>query len=74
MEQQKIKLNYKDIIIVEDFDEAEQFRYEDNNQPVEILTPVGYEVNEGQSVTLKCFDGIYYKEDGYDDCGISNRI
>ena len=69
-----MKLNYKDIIIVEDTDEAAQFRYADNDQPVEVLTPVGYEINEGQRVTLKCFDGIYYKEDEYDDYDVSNRI
>lgn len=35
--------NYKDIYVVEDFDEAEQFRYEHNDQVVEVGTPVAYD-------------------------------
>ena len=50
-------MNYEDIFVVEDFDEAEQFRYEHNDQPVEVGTAVGY---ENQSGALVCFDGIYY--------------
>lgn len=50
-------MNYEDIFVVEDFDEAEQFRYEHNDQPVEVCTAVGY---ENQSGALVCFDGIYY--------------
>ena len=72
-------MNYKDIHVVEDFDEAEQFRYEHNNQPVEIGTAVAYDrpfagiPGEGRrqmldkqdmSVTqLVCFDGIYFQSD-----------
>lgn len=74
MEQQKMKLNYKDIIIVEDLDEAEQFRYEDNDQPVEVFTPVGYEITAGGNVTIECFDGIYYTEDEHDDRTNSYRV
>ena len=69
-----MKLNYKDIIIVEDLDEAEQFRYEENDQPVEVFTPVGYEINDGYNVTIKCFDGIYYTEDQHHDISISYRV
>ena len=32
-----------DIYIVEDFDEAQQFRYVSNDQPVEVGTAVGYD-------------------------------
>lgn len=35
--------NYKDIYVVEDFEEAEQFRYEHNDETVEIGTPVAYD-------------------------------
>jgi hypothetical protein len=70
-------MNYKDIIVVEDFEEAEQFRYEHNDEPVEVGTSVGcdqYVTNwpQGKSmkaengsrigVILKCFDGIYFQE------------
>ena len=36
-------MNYQDVFVVEDFDEAEQFRYEHNDQPVEVGTPVAYD-------------------------------
>lgn len=36
-------LNYKNVYVVEDFDEAEQFRYEHNDQTVEVGTPVGFD-------------------------------
>ncbi len=32
-----------DIYVVEDFEEAEQFRYEHNDQPVEVGTAVAYD-------------------------------
>lgn len=32
-----------DIYVVEDFDEAQQFRYEHNDEPVEVGTAVGYD-------------------------------
>lgn len=73
MEQQAMKLNYKDIITVDDYDEAQQFRYDDNDRTVEVGTPVGYEITVGGNVTLKCFDGIYFEsEDSYDDGYNSN--
>ena len=56
MEQQK--MNYQDIHVVEDFDEASQFRYEHNNQPVEVGTAVGF---DDADQNLICFDGIYYQ-------------
>ncbi len=49
-------MNYRDIYVVDDFDEAEQFRYDHNEQTVEIGTAVGYEGTEG----LVCFEGIYF--------------
>ena len=36
-------MNYKDIYVVESFEEAEQFRYEHNDQVVEVGTPVAYD-------------------------------
>lgn len=72
MEQQKMKLHYKDIIVVETFEEAEEFRYEDTDEPVEVGTPVAYEsfkrgaVFNGHpnrpvedQIVMTCFDGIY---------------
>lgn len=37
------EMNYLDVFVVEDFDEAEQFRYEHNDQPVEVGTAVAYD-------------------------------
>ena len=57
-------MSYKDIVVVEDFEEAEQFRYVHNDEPVEICTPVGYDgVDINGEFGLICFDGIYFKED-----------
>ena len=53
-------MNYTEIYIVESFDEAEQFRYEHNDQVVEVGTAVGYESRTGD---LVCFDGIYYQSE-----------
>lgn len=61
-------MNYQDIYVVEDFDEAEQFRYEHNNQTVEVGTAVAYDKlfesipgdKEGMTQMI-CFDGIYYQ-------------
>ena len=36
-------MKYSDIYVVEDFEEAEQFRYEHNDEPVEVGTAVGYD-------------------------------
>ena len=37
------EMKYLDVFVVEDFDEAEQFRYEHNDQPVEVGTAVAYD-------------------------------
>lgn len=36
-------MNYTDIHVVDTFEEAEQFRYEHNDQVVEVGTPVAYD-------------------------------
>lgn len=55
-----MKLSYKDIHVVESFEEAEQFRYEDTDEPVEIGTPVGYDDmwSSEESVKFILFTGI----------------
>ena len=69
-------MNYQDIVVVEDFEEAEQFRFESNDEPVEVGTPVGFEsivrgpVGNGHlqrgrgevQILMTCFDGIYFIE------------
>lgn len=63
----KQTLNYKNIHVVEDFDEAEQFRYTETNETVEVGTPVGFdsEMFDGSlQVQFILFDGIYYDPDG----------
>ncbi len=68
MEQRRL-MNYKDIYVVEDFEEAEQFRYEHNNEPVEVGTAVAYDVHRdngqpgGIEIVLTCFDGINFQSD-----------
>ena len=57
-------MNYQDIYVVEDFDEAEQFKYTDTGQSVEVGTAVGYDEWQGDTCVLKCYDGIYYDPDG----------
>jgi len=57
------EMNYQDIYIVEDHDEAEQFRYEHNNEPVEVGTPVAYERVSKEESQMICFEGIYFQED-----------
>lgn len=36
-------MNSTDVYVVEDFDEAQQFRYVHNDQPVEVGTAVAYD-------------------------------
>jgi hypothetical protein len=36
-------MRYTDIVVVQDFEEAEQFRYEHNDETVEVGTAVGYD-------------------------------
>ena len=57
-------LNAHDIHVVEDFDEACQFKYTHNDQMVEVGTPVGFDGLDGAQFIL--FDGIYYDPDGQD--------
>lgn len=63
--------HYTEIYIVEDFDEAQQFKYEHNDEAVEIGTPVGIDkpvVDENSNlvgIDLDCFTGIYYSP-GYE--------
>lgn len=66
----KFSIKYQDVHVVDTFDEAEQFRYEHNNEPVEVGTAVGRDIekrcmqtNNLISVDLHCFNGIYYQDD-----------
>ena len=36
-------MKHDDIFVVDDFEEAEQFRYEHNDEPVEVGTAVAYD-------------------------------
>jgi len=67
-------MNYKDIYTVDTFEEAEQFRYEHNDQPVEVGTAVAYDrdfagmpgakpAEREPCRQLVCFEGIYYQQD-----------
>jgi len=63
-------ITYEDVHVVDNFDEAEQFRYEHNDEPVEVGTAVGYDkpkrcMSTGKmlSVDLHCFNGIYFVDD-----------
>ena len=59
-------MNYQDIHVVENFDEAEQFRYTDTNETVEVGTAVAYDEWHDDVCVMKCFAGIYYDPDGQD--------
>lgn len=68
-------MKYTDIYVIEYFEEAEDFRYEHNDKPVEIGTAVAYDKYQrggarfggepGKPVKdeyiLTCFEGIYFK-------------
>ena len=58
-------MNYQDIYVVDTFEEAEQFRYKHNDQPVEVGTAVGYDqpIMDSDKIDLVCFEGIYYEPD-----------
>lgn len=58
-----MKLNYKDIHVVEDFDEAQEFYYEHTNQPVEVGTAVAYDTHGSEESVMVCFDGIYHQSE-----------
>ena len=63
MEQKGI-MNYQDIYVVDTFEEAEQFRYKHNDQPVEVGTAVGYDKQvDNNTVDLVCFEGIYFDDE-----------
>lgn len=61
-------MRYDDIYVVDSFEEAEQFFYECNNEPVEVGTAVGYDtiktdpITKQTSVVLQCFEGIYFND------------
>ena len=58
-------MNYQDIYVVDTFEEAEQFRYKHNDQPVEVGTAVGYDqpIMNSDKIDLVCFEGIYFEPD-----------
>ena len=72
-QQMKDKLNYQNIFVVDTFEEAEQFRYEHNDEPVEIGTAVAWDRDyhgmPGEpgpielTRMLECFEGIYFQSD-----------
>lgn len=57
-------MNYQDIYVVDSFEEAEQFKYEQTGESVEVGTPVAYDKWDGITCTLTCFEGIYFSDDG----------
>lgn len=63
--EQKITMDYQDIHVVDTFEEAQEFRYEHNDQPVEVGTAVGYDKPQSESgaIDLICFDGIYFTQE-----------
>jgi hypothetical protein len=63
-------MTYEDVHVVDTFEEAEQFRYEHNDEPVEVGTAVGYDklkwcshTGKVLSVDLCCFKGVYFADD-----------
>lgn len=68
-------MKHDDVYVVMSFEEAEQFRYEHNNKPVEIGTAVAYDrpfvgmpgsrhsLLGDRCRQLVCFDGIYFQAD-----------
>ena len=66
----KVSIDYSDIYVVDTFEEAEQFRYDHNDEPVEVGTAVGRDIEKRcmsthklLSVDLHCFEGIHYDPD-----------
>jgi hypothetical protein len=61
-------MNYEDIYVVDTFEEAEQFKYCHNDEPVEVGTAVGYDVckidpiTKQTTCTLHCFEGVYFDD------------
>ena len=65
-----VVLYYDDIHVVETLEEAREFRYEHNDEPVEIGTPVGFDKTMPSGalapgaipdIYLVCFKGIYFQ-------------
>jgi hypothetical protein len=62
-------MNYQDIYVVDSFEEAEQFRYNDTGESVEVGTAVAYDVYKdrdhqaGVEVVLTCFEGIHFTDE-----------
>jgi hypothetical protein len=57
-------MNYQDIYVVDSFEEAEQFKYNDTGESVEVGTAVAYDVQRGDEIVLTCFEGIHFDSDG----------
>jgi len=57
-------MNYQDIYVVDSFEEAEQFKYNDTGKSVEVGTAVAYDVRQGDKIVLTCFEGIHFDSDG----------
>ena len=62
-------MKYQDIHVVMTHQEAEQFRYKHNDQPVDIGTPVAYDAiryehgtGDIQSIDMICLGGIYFDD------------
>ena len=56
------QLNYNNIHVVEDFDEASQFVYTGTDTMVEVGTPVGFDgTPDNSGVPFILFDGIEYR-------------
>lgn len=54
------RINYEDVYVVDTFEEASEFFRESDNQPVEVGTAVGYDVQTAGGPVLHCFAGIYW--------------
>ena len=57
-------MSYQDIYVVDSFEEAEQFKYNDTGESVEVGTAVAYDVHHGDKIVLTCFEGIHFDSDG----------
>lgn len=57
-------MNYQDVYVVDTFEEAEQFRYKHNDQPVDVGTAVAYDMQvDDNTIDLVCFEGIYFTDE-----------
>ena len=62
----KYRINYEDVYVVDTFEEANEFFRESDNQPVEVGTPVGYDIQTTDGPVLHCFAGLYWCPDRAD--------